>query len=74
MDDLDIRTDSETGETTVGAGRYINDRTYIGVERGQSAGTGKVRIDLNIGKGVKVRGEATESGKNKAGIFYEREY
>ena len=74
VDDLDIRTDSETGETTVGAGRYINDRTYIGVERGQSAGTGKVRIDLNIGKGVKVRGEATESGKNKAGIFYEREY
>lgn len=74
VDDLDVRTDSETGETTVGVGRYVNDRTYVGVERGQTGGSGKVRIDLNVGRGVKLRGEATESGKNKAGIFYEREY
>ena len=74
IDDLDVRTDSETGETTVGVGRYVNDRTYVGVERGQSGGSGKVRIDLNVGRGVKLRGEATETGKNKAGIFYEREY
>ena len=74
VDDLDVRTDSETGETTVGVGRYVNDRTYVGVERGQSGGSGKVRIDLNVGRGVKLRGEATETGKNKAGIFYEREY
>jgi translocation and assembly module TamB len=74
VDDLDVRTDSETGETTVGVGRYVNDQTYIAVERGASPGTGKATIDLSIGRGVKLRGEATETGKNKAGIFYEREY
>lgn len=74
VDDLDVKTDAETGETTVGAGRYINDKTYVGVERGASPGTGKATIDLNIGRGVKLRGEATETGKNKAGIFFEREY
>ena len=74
VDDLDIRTDAETGETTVGVGSYVNDKTYIAVERGNSLGTGKATIDLNIGRGVKLRGEATEAGKNKAGIFFEREY
>ena len=74
VDDLDVRTNSETGETTVGVGSYVNDKTYIAVERGNSPGTGKATIDLNIGRGVKLRGEATETGKNKAGIFFEREY
>ena len=74
VDDLDVKTDAETGETTVGAGRYINDKTYVGVERGANPGTGKATIDLSIGRGVKLRGEATETGKNKAGIFFEREY
>lgn len=74
IDDIDIRTDAQTGEATVGIGKRINDRTYIGVEQGQGAGTGKATIDLDIGRGVKLRGEASESGQSKAGIFYEREY
>ncbi|MCP4071979.1 MAG: hypothetical protein GY742_09610 [Hyphomicrobiales bacterium] len=73
-DDLDVKTDEKTGETTVGVGRYLNDKTYIGVERGTDAGTGKATIDLSIGKGVKLRGEATEDGNTKAGIFYQKDY
>ena len=74
LDDLDVRTDATTGETTVGAGTYLNDRTYLGLERGAGAGTGKATIDLSIGKGVRLRGEASESGATKGGIFFEREY
>ncbi|MEO0328697.1 MAG: translocation/assembly module TamB domain-containing protein [Pseudomonadota bacterium] len=74
VDDLDVRTDGETGETTVGVGSYINDQTYVGVERGTSAGTGKATIDLSIGRNIKLRGEAGQGGENKAGIFYEQEY
>lgn len=74
VDNIDVRTDSETGDTSVAVGKYLNDRTYIAIEKGASAGSGKARIDLNIGKGVKLRGEATSEGSTSGGIFYERDY
>ncbi|MEP2420490.1 MAG: translocation/assembly module TamB domain-containing protein [Nitratireductor sp.] len=74
VDDLDIKTDAETGKASVAVGKYLNDRTYVGIEKGDGAGTGKARIDLNIGRGVKLRGEASDGGEAKGGIFFEREY
>lgn len=74
VDDIDVRTDEDTGETSVGVGKYLNDRTYFGLESGGSAGAGKARIDLDIGRGIKLRGEADSSGETKGGIFFEREY
>jgi len=73
IDDLDIKTD-EKGGTAISAGKYLNDRTYVTIEKGDKAGSGKAAIDLNIGKGLKLRGEATDEGKAKGGIFFEREY
>jgi translocation and assembly module TamB len=73
IDDLDVRTDSE-GNASVAAGKYLNDRTYVTIEKGEKAGSGKATIDLNIGRGVKLRGEAGEEGRAKGGIFFEREY
>ena len=72
VDDLDLKTD-EKGGTAVSAGKYLNDRTYVTIEKGDKAGSGKVTIDLDVGRGVKLRGEAGEAGA-KGGIFYEREY
>jgi translocation and assembly module TamB len=74
VDDIDVRTDEETGETTIGVGKYLNDRTYLGLESGATAGSGKATIDLDIGRGIKLRGEADSSGETKGGIFFEREY
>jgi translocation and assembly module TamB len=74
VDDFDVRTDEDTGETSIGVGKYLNDRTYLGLESGATAGSGKARIDLDIGRGIKLRGEADSSGETKGGIFIEREY
>ncbi|MCY0095298.1 translocation/assembly module TamB domain-containing protein [Hoeflea ulvae] len=74
VDDIDVRTDEETGDTSLGVGKYLNDRTYFGLESGASAGSSKARIDLDIGKGIKLRGEAGADGETKGGIFFEREY
>jgi translocation and assembly module TamB len=74
VDDIDVRTDDETGETSIGVGKYLNDNTYLGLESGASAGSGKATIDLDIGRGIKLRGEADSSGETKGGIFFEREY
>lgn len=74
LDDIDVRTDEATGESSVAAGKYLNDRTYVTIERGAEAGSGKAAIDLEIGRGIKLRGEAHEDGETKGGIFFEREY
>lgn len=72
VDDLDISTD-EKGQSRVSAGKYLNERTYIQLEQGGSSG-GKAIINLDVGKGVKLRGEAGADGSGAAGIFYEKEY
>ncbi|MGE0503486.1 MAG: translocation/assembly module TamB domain-containing protein [Rhizobiaceae bacterium] len=74
VDDLDVKTDDATGDTAVSAGKYLNDRTYVTIEKGEKAGSGKATIDLDVGRGVKLRGEAGEDGRAKGGIFFEREY
>ncbi|WP_114007819.1 translocation/assembly module TamB domain-containing protein [Cohaesibacter intestini] len=74
IDNIDVKSDAETGETTVGVGRYLNDRTYINVEKGATSNSGKVTIDLEITNQLKARGEADVTGKSKAGIFFERDY
>ncbi|MBW3098895.1 translocation/assembly module TamB domain-containing protein [Pseudohoeflea coraliihabitans] len=74
IDNLDIKADEDTGEATVAVGKYLNDRTYLGIEQGASAGSGKATIDLEIGRGLKLRGSASSSGETKGGIFFERDY
>jgi translocation and assembly module TamB len=73
VDDLDVRT-NEDGSTSVTAGKYLNDRTYFSLEKGDKAGSGKARIDLDVGRGVKLRGEANDGGEARGGVFFEREY
>ena len=73
VDDLDVTTDSE-GRSAVSAGKYLNDRTYVTIQQGERAGSGKATIDLDVGRGVKLRGEAGFDGSAKGGVFYEHEY
>ncbi len=72
-EELDVTTDDQGG-TAVSAGKYLNDRTYLSIQKGDKPGSGKARIDLDIGRGVKLRGEASDAGEAKGGIFYEKEY
>ena len=58
VDDLDVTTD-EKGGTAVSAGKYLNDRTYVTIQKGDKPGSGKATIDLNVGRGVKLRGVGT---------------
>jgi translocation and assembly module TamB len=57
----------------VTAGKYLNDRTYLELQSGSEAGGGKAIINLDVGRGVKLRGEAGSTGTG-GGIFYEKEY
>lgn len=73
VDNIDIKS-NEQGETTVGVGAYLNDRTYVNVEKGSRAEDDKVTIDLEITDSLKARGETSGDGNTEAGIFFERDY
>jgi translocation and assembly module TamB len=73
VDDLDITTDAE-GRAAVSAGKYLNDRTYIELKQDPETNGAKAVINLDVGRGVKLRGEAGSGGSAGAGIFYEKEY
>ncbi|MCY1665724.1 translocation/assembly module TamB domain-containing protein [Rhizobium sp. SL86] len=72
VDDLDIKTD-EAGQTSVSIGRRLNNRTYLQLEQGGSGGGARATINLDIGRGVKLKGSAGSDG-GSGGIFYEKEY
>lgn len=73
VDDLDITTDSE-GRAAVSAGKYLNERTYIELKQDPETNGAKAVINLDVGRGLKLRGEAGSAGSAGAGIFYEKEY
>lgn len=72
VDDLDITTDAE-GRAAVSAGKYLNERTYIELKQDPETNGAKAVINLDVGRGLKLRGEAGSAGAG-AGIFYEKEY
>lgn len=74
IDNIDVKSGEDGKGTTVGVGRYLNDRTYVNVEKGTNAQDGKVTIDLGITHSWKARGEAGQDGRTKAGIFFEKDY
>ncbi|MGH6808850.1 MAG: translocation/assembly module TamB domain-containing protein, partial [Ensifer adhaerens] len=73
VDDLDVTTD-ENGGASVRAGKYLNDRTYIELQQGSDSSSSKAVINLDVGKGVKLKGSAAGDGSASGGIFFEKEY
>ncbi|CTQ53983.1 Autotransporter assembly factor TamB [Roseibium album] len=73
LDAIDINTDGEDGPS-VSVGKYINDNIYLGVEQGTGSDSSRVKVDIDLDRGLKVRGEVGADGSSKAGIFFEREY
>ena len=73
VDDLNVGSD-ENGGAQVTAGKYLNRRTYLELKQGEDETKSGVAINLDIGKGVKLRGEATADGNTSTGIFFEKQY
>lgn len=48
-------------------------REPISLQQSGESGA-KAIINLDVGRGVKLRGEAGGDGEGAAGIFYEKEY
>ncbi|MCO6188085.1 translocation/assembly module TamB domain-containing protein [Rhizobium sp. L1K21] len=73
LDNLDVTSD-DAGNAEVTAGKYLNSKTYLELQQNTGTGSGKAIINLDVGRGVTLRGEADSDGAGAAGIFYEKEY
>lgn len=71
VDDLDVSTDAK-GNAQVGVGKYLNDKTYLEFQQGSDGS--KAIINLDVGRGFKLKGEAGANGSSGGGVFYEKEY
>ncbi|PIE11860.1 MAG: hypothetical protein CSA72_01715 [Rhodobacterales bacterium] len=72
LDDLDITT-SETGNTSLRAGKYLTDNLYTDVTV-ESDGTSRIDLNLDVSKNLTVRGGSSTDGESSVGIFFERDY
>ncbi len=72
VDRLNV-SESETGDIGVGAGKYISDKIYIGVEGGADPQAGKVKAEIEISPRFSVE---TETGGRESGarLNWKRDY
>ncbi len=62
---------NDSGEVTVGAGKYITDKIYVGVEGGSGEGAGKVKAEIEAMDNVTIE---TQSGANSSGASINWKY
>ncbi|QIG52198.1 hypothetical protein G5V57_33565 [Nordella sp. HKS 07] len=71
VDSLDV--DTENGGS-VGMGKRINDRVYLGVKQGAQPNSSKVTIDLDITRNIRAQGAAGADGSTEVGVGAEWDY
>lgn len=72
LDNLDIRT-LETGETSIAAGKYLDEGFYTEVELA-SDGKANLSINLDILDDITARGSVGSDGSTSLGVFFEKDY
>ena len=72
FDDLDIST-AEDGTASLSAGKYISENVYTEFEVDQT-GKSQINLNLDLGKGVTVKGKVGSDGQSGIGIFLEGDY
>jgi len=72
LDDLDLQT-SETGGTSLRAGKYLSRNVYTEVEV-DDGGQSRINLNLDVTKNVTVRARVGSDGDSGLGIFLERDY
>lgn len=69
LDTLTIGTDEETGTPTVGAGRYIGERVYIGGVQGVEPGTTAGTVSIEIAPGILLESQVQTGEEEAVGTF-----
>ncbi|MCX5512681.1 hypothetical protein C3941_03710 [Kaistia algarum] len=69
VDSLDV---DATGQ--VGIGKRLNDRVYVGARQGPNASSGKVTVDVDITRNIRLQGAAGADGAGELGVGAQWDY
>lgn len=73
IDRLELGGDSvATG--SVKAGKYLNDKVFLGVERGLQHGSGKISVELELTPSITVETQTDELNNSGVGIHWRYDY
>lgn len=72
VDELNVDTD-DSGAVTVGAGKYITDRVYVGAEQGSAEKSGAVKVETEITPSLSLESKIGQQ-QSGAGFFWKRDY
>ena len=73
VDVLDVGTDAD-GNMTVGAGRYLSDGIYVGVEQGAAANSSGVVVNIELTDNLNLETEAGADASGRVGIDWKWDY
>lgn len=74
VDSLDVGTDSTGKGGQVGVGRRLNDNIYLGVRQGTTPGSGRVTVDVDVTKNIRLQGATSANGAAEVGIGAQWDY
>lgn len=73
LDDISVETD-DSGATSVGAGKYLTDKVYLGVSKGKGETSGEATIQIELLPSVNVESRIGQDAQGGGGIFWKRDY
>lgn len=73
FDDLDVRTNADTGELELAIGKYVTENIYSEVELG-AQGEAQLNLNLDISDNTRVRGSVSSEGETGIGLFWQKDY
>ena len=69
VDSLEV---DATGQ--VGIGKRLNDRVYVGARQGPTTSSGKVTVDVDVTRNIRLQGAAGADGAAELGIGAQWDY
>jgi autotransporter translocation and assembly factor TamB len=73
LDALSVGVD-ETGAASVGAGKYITDKVYLGVEQGSQPGSRRFTTEIEVTPNITAQTSTTQLGEPTVGVEWKYDY
>lgn len=73
LDDIRVDT-SESGESSVGVGKYLTDKVYLEVEKGHGEASGAANLQIEITPSISLESKIGQDAQGGAGVFWSRDY
>ncbi|MDA9163693.1 translocation/assembly module TamB domain-containing protein [Rickettsiaceae bacterium] len=75
VDEISFKSDADDPEkTSVGVGKYLSDKVYFEVEKGNHEGSAKTKIEVQITPKISIENTTEQEGNNSIGINWRFDY